>query len=64
VAPYEKLKAWQHAHRLAVECGKAARGFPIHDRGVIADRLSEVTIEASKILWGLLRKVSQAAGGA
>jgi four helix bundle protein len=37
--PFKNLKAWQHAHRLAVECGKAVRTFPEHDRGVIADQL-------------------------
>ena len=119
MAPYQKLKAWQHSHRLAVECGKAVRGFPEHDRGVIAEqilrasssvplniaegatrrgskefrrfldtargslaevesalelakdlgylndpefeRLSNIVVEASKTLWGLLRKISQAA---
>jgi four helix bundle protein len=38
-APFKTLKAWQHAHRLAVECGKAAKLFPTHDRGVVADQL-------------------------
>jgi len=38
-APFRTLKAWQHAHRLAVECGKAIRTFPEQDLGVIADQL-------------------------
>lgn len=38
-APFRTLKAWQHAHRLAVECGAAVRTFPAHDRGAIADQL-------------------------
>lgn len=38
-APFKTLKAWQHAHRLAVECGKAVRAFPEQDLGVIADQL-------------------------
>lgn len=115
-APFKNLKAWQHAHELAVECGKIVKTFPQADRGVIADqllrasssvplniaegctrrgskefrrsldiargslaevesaldlardlgylstedhnRISAIVIEASKTVWGLLRKVS------
>jgi four helix bundle protein len=39
MAPFRTLKAWQHAHKLAVDCGNAARTFPLHDRGVMADQL-------------------------
>ena len=37
--PYRNLKAWQHAQRLAVECVKAARQFPDHEQGALADQL-------------------------
>jgi len=34
-----KLKAWQHAQRLAVECVKVARNFPDYEREVLGDQL-------------------------
>src|SRR5205809_3505417 len=37
--PFQSLKVWQHAQRLAVECHRAARRFPDEDRGIIADQL-------------------------
>jgi four helix bundle protein len=37
--PYRNLKAWQHAERLAVESVKAARRFPDHEQGALADQL-------------------------
>ena len=37
--PFQSLKVWQHAQRLAVECHRAARRFPQEDRGIIADQL-------------------------
>src|ERR1043166_6675253 len=36
---HQKLKAWQHSQRLAVECAKAARGFPEYEQDNLADRL-------------------------
>ncbi len=37
--PFQSLKVWQHAQRLAVECHRAAKRFPDEDRGIIADQL-------------------------
>ena len=37
--PYRKLRAWEHAQRLAVECSKAARRFPDYEQGVLADQM-------------------------
>jgi four helix bundle protein len=39
VSHYKTLKAWQHAQRLAVECSKAARGFPDYEHTALADQL-------------------------
>lgn len=39
MAPYKTLKAWEHAHRLAVECSKAARHFPEYEQHGLADQL-------------------------
>jgi len=36
---HQKLKAWQHAQRLAVECVKAARRFPEYEQEALADQL-------------------------
>jgi len=36
---HHTLKAWQHAQRLAVECVKAANGFPDHEQHALADQL-------------------------
>jgi len=36
---YKTLKAWQHAQRLAIECSKAARGFPEYEQTSLADQL-------------------------
>ncbi len=36
---HQKLKAWQHAQRLAVECVKAARGFPDYEKEALGDQL-------------------------
>ena len=38
-APFKNLKAWQHAHELAVACGKIVKTFPESDHGVIGDQL-------------------------
>jgi four helix bundle protein len=39
MAHYKTLKAWQHAQRLAIECVKAARGFPDYEQHALADQL-------------------------
>lgn len=39
MAHYRTLKAWQHAQRLAVECSRAARGFPDYEQTALADLL-------------------------
>lgn len=39
MAPYRKLRAWEHAQRLAVECSKAARRFPDYEQPVLADQM-------------------------
>ena len=36
---FKKLKAWQHAQRLAIECAKTARAFPDYEQGALADQL-------------------------
>ena len=36
---HHTLKAWQHAQRLAVECSRAARGFPEYEQHALADQL-------------------------
>lgn len=35
---YRKLKAWEHAQRLAVEGSRAARRFPDYEQEVLADQ--------------------------
>ena len=39
MAPFRTLKAWQHAQRLAIECGRAAKRFPDTDQKVLAVQL-------------------------
>jgi four helix bundle protein len=36
---FRTLKAWQHAERLALECAKAAKGFPAEDCDVLKEQL-------------------------
>lgn len=36
--PYKDLKAWEHAHRLAIECVKAARRFPDYEQDGLANQ--------------------------
>src|SRR3989442_4112166 len=36
---HQKLKAWQHAQRLAVECVKAACPFPDYEQEVLGNQL-------------------------
>src|SRR5437879_13542930 len=39
MAPYQSLKAWQHAQRLAIECARAAKAFPEYEQDALADQL-------------------------
>ena len=39
MSSYRDLKAWQHAMRLAVECGKSAKRFPEEEREALAAQL-------------------------
>jgi len=39
--PYRNLKAWKHAQRLAVECSRAAHGFPADEQSGLAHRLRQ-----------------------
>ena len=36
---FRTLKVWQHAQKLAVECGKAAKRFPDEERSTLGDQL-------------------------
>lgn len=36
---YRKLKAWEHAQKLALEGSRAARRFPDYEQQVLADQL-------------------------
>ncbi len=36
---HQRLKAWQHAQRLAVECVRTARNFPDYEQHALADQL-------------------------
>ena len=36
---HQRLKAWQHSQRLAVECAKAAARFPEYEQNNLADQL-------------------------
>ena len=40
------LKAWQHAKILAVECAKAARGFPPEEQTALADQCRRAAYSA------------------
>jgi four helix bundle protein len=39
VPSYRELKVWQHAKRLAVECGMAVKRFPAEEQHALADQL-------------------------
>jgi four helix bundle protein len=58
VASFKTLKAWQHGQRLAIECVKAARGFPDYEQQALADRLRRaaygipLSIAAGTARWG------------
>lgn len=57
MAAFKSLKVWQHAQRLAVECGKAARRFPDEDRGVLAGQLKRAAFSVPlNIAEGSARK--------
>src|SRR4029077_18643760 len=45
---HQKLKAWQHAQRLAVECVKAARGFPDYEQDVLGDQIRRAWCSVSR----------------
>src|SRR5690349_5402078 len=54
---HRTLKAWQHAKTLAVECSKAARGFPAEEQGALADQLRRASYGAAlNIAEGCSRK--------
>jgi four helix bundle protein len=36
---YRKLKAWEHAQKLAIESSRAARRFPPYEQEVLADQM-------------------------
>jgi|ERR1041384_1638124 four helix bundle protein len=60
MAAFRTLKAWQHAQRLAVECGKAAKRFPENDRGILADQLRRAAFSVPlNIAEGTARKGSR-----
>jgi four helix bundle protein len=44
---HRTLKAWQHAKILAVECARAARGFPPEEQGALADQLRRSAYSAA-----------------
>jgi len=57
MAAFRTLKVWQHAQRLAVECGKAAKRFPEDDRGILADQLKRAAFSVPlNIAEGSARK--------
>ena len=39
MAPYQTLKAWQHAERLAIECVQVSKKFPDYEQARLADQL-------------------------
>lgn len=47
MASHKSLKAWQHARTLAIECAKAARGFPPEEQGALADQLRRAAYSAA-----------------
>ena len=54
---FRTLKVWQHAQRLAVECGRAVKRFPDADRGILGDQLKRAAISVPlNIAEGSARK--------
>lgn len=47
MASHQKLKAWEHTKVLAVECTKAARGFPREEQHALADQLRRAATSAA-----------------
>jgi four helix bundle protein len=47
MASHQKLKAWEHAKVLAVECTKAARAFPALEQHALADQLRRAATGAA-----------------
>ncbi|MFI5207632.1 MAG: four helix bundle protein [Gemmatimonadales bacterium] len=47
MASHRGLKAWEHARTLAVECTKAARGFPLEEQRALADQLRRAATGAA-----------------
>jgi len=57
MAAFRTLKVWQHAQRLAVECGKAVKRFPESDRAILGDQLKRAAISVPlNIAEGSARK--------
>jgi len=57
MAAFRSLKVWQHAQKLAVECGKAVKRFPEDDRGILADQLKRAAFSVPlNIAEGSARK--------
>jgi four helix bundle protein len=57
MAPFRTLKVWQHAQKLAVECGKAVKHFPDEDRAILGDQLKRAAISVPlNIAEGSARK--------
>ena len=54
---FRSLKVWQHAQKLAVECGKAVKHFPAADRDTLGDQLKRAAFSVPlNIAEGSARK--------
>lgn len=54
---FRSLKVWQHAQKLAVECGKAVKHFPDSDRAILGDQLKRAAFSVPlNIAEGSARK--------
>jgi four helix bundle protein len=57
MAAFRSLKVWQHAQKLAVECGKAVKRFPDADHGILGDQLKRAAFSVPlNIAEGSARK--------
>lgn len=57
MSTHRTLKAWQHAKVLAVECARAATGFPEEEQRALADQLRRAAYSAAlNIVEGCSRK--------